>query len=248
MVKSITQLCFLLYAHYESGEFVTFYSRFEQLCKAKGVTPTQAARDNKIAQSVVSMWKTRGSTPKAATVQKLADYFGVTVNQLLGLDALIDPDTERINAKMTKAIKKHLESGWGSREDFAKFVNVPIETTYKWENGEEVPTYSELLKIAQAYNEDIESFLGTSYDEILENLENEYCTKVACDAGCRVTHDGNTEILIIVDGIGYIISPEDFENFKIQIKEYSRYAAYQLTKKAKMKVPEHQKKDEPGQK
>lgn len=73
---------------------MTFYGRFEQLCKAKGVTPTKAARENGIAQPVVSMWKTRGSTPKAATVQKLADYFGVTVNQLLGLDAVIEKARE----------------------------------------------------------------------------------------------------------------------------------------------------------
>ncbi len=69
---------------------MAFYDKFEELCKAKGVTPTRAARENGLTQSVISMWKTRGSTPKAATVQKLADYFGVTVNQLLGLDAVIE--------------------------------------------------------------------------------------------------------------------------------------------------------------
>lgn len=63
---------------------MAFYDKFEELCKAKGITPTRAARENGLAQSVISMWKTRGSTPQAATVQKLADYFGVTVDYLLG--------------------------------------------------------------------------------------------------------------------------------------------------------------------
>lgn len=62
---------------------MAFYDKFEELCKAKGITPTRAARENGLAQSVISMWKTRGSTPQAATVQKLADYFGVTVDYLL---------------------------------------------------------------------------------------------------------------------------------------------------------------------
>lgn len=65
---------------------MAFYDKFEELCKAKGVTPTRAARENGLTQSVISMWKTRGSTPKAATVQKLADYFGVSVGELLGLE------------------------------------------------------------------------------------------------------------------------------------------------------------------
>lgn len=60
-----------------------FYSRFEQLCNDRGVTPTQAARDNGISQPAVAMWKKRNSTPQANTVQKLADYFGVSVDCLL---------------------------------------------------------------------------------------------------------------------------------------------------------------------
>ena len=68
---------------------MAFYDKFEELCRAKGVTPTGAARENGLAQSVISMWKTRGSTPQAATVQKLADYFGVPVSSLL-YDGTID--------------------------------------------------------------------------------------------------------------------------------------------------------------
>lgn len=63
---------------------MAFYERFEWLCKEKGVTPTQAARDVGIRQSVVSMWKKRGSTPNGNTLTKIADYFGVTTDYLLG--------------------------------------------------------------------------------------------------------------------------------------------------------------------
>lgn len=67
---------------------MAFYDKFEKLCKTKGITPTKVARENGLAQSVISMWKTRGSTPQAATVQKLADYFGVTMDYMLGLDEM----------------------------------------------------------------------------------------------------------------------------------------------------------------
>ena len=83
---------------------MTFYDVFEHLCAEKGVTPTQAGRDNGIAQGVISMWKKRGSTPKAQTVQKLANYFNVpialffnfndlnTMSETLDVLAKISPD------------------------------------------------------------------------------------------------------------------------------------------------------------
>ncbi len=63
---------------------MAFYERFEWLCGEKGVTPTQAARDVGIRQSVVSMWKKRGSTPKGSTLNKLAAYFEISTDYLLG--------------------------------------------------------------------------------------------------------------------------------------------------------------------
>lgn len=63
---------------------MAFYERFEWLCEEKGVTPTQAARDVGIRQSVVSMWKKRGSTPSGKTLNKLAEYFEVSTDCLLG--------------------------------------------------------------------------------------------------------------------------------------------------------------------
>lgn len=60
-----------------------FYGIFAELCKQKGVTPTEAGRDNNIQQGTISMWKKRGSTPNAVTMTQLADYFGVSVDYLL---------------------------------------------------------------------------------------------------------------------------------------------------------------------
>ncbi len=61
-----------------------FFSKFESLCKEKGITPTHAARDIGITQQAVSMWKKRGSIPKYEILKKIADYFEVRVEDLLG--------------------------------------------------------------------------------------------------------------------------------------------------------------------
>ncbi len=70
---------------------MAFYDRFEALCHAKGITPTGAARENGISQSVVGMWKKRGSMPKWETIEKLAIYFDVSVDYLIGFNPL--PET-----------------------------------------------------------------------------------------------------------------------------------------------------------
>lgn len=62
---------------------MSFYDRFKLLCEEKGVTPTQAARENGIAQSVVAMWKKRGSTPQSETLWKFVSYFGTNIDFLL---------------------------------------------------------------------------------------------------------------------------------------------------------------------
>lgn len=65
------------------GDFLAFYENFERLCTEKGITPTQVAKDNGIRQSVVAMWKNRGSTPRYNTAKKIAEYFGVSVDYLI---------------------------------------------------------------------------------------------------------------------------------------------------------------------
>lgn len=79
---------------------MAFYAIFEQLCNERGITPTQVARDNGLTQQTVSHWKTRGSTPKAETVQKLADYFNVSVDYLLGTEKEKAPITADERQKM----------------------------------------------------------------------------------------------------------------------------------------------------
>ena len=60
-----------------------FYNKFIELCETKGISPTKVAREIGIGTPNVTYWK-NGSLPKADTALKLADYFGVTVDYLLG--------------------------------------------------------------------------------------------------------------------------------------------------------------------
>ena len=63
-----------------------FFDVYSRLCKKIGKTPTSAALDMGIARSTVSAWKSEGRTPSGATLQKVADYFGVSTDYLLDKD------------------------------------------------------------------------------------------------------------------------------------------------------------------
>ena len=63
-----------------------FYDNFLKMCSAASVTPTQVARSIGVRQSTVSMWKKQGTTPKYETLQKLAAYFGVSIDTLIGIE------------------------------------------------------------------------------------------------------------------------------------------------------------------
>lgn len=60
-----------------------FFERVTELCQKKGISLSAAAKEIGLSNSAITYWK-RGAVPKSSTVQKLADYFGVTVDYLLG--------------------------------------------------------------------------------------------------------------------------------------------------------------------
>lgn len=76
------------------------YENYERIIRAKGLTNYKVSKDTGIAQSVLSTWKTKGTIPKADKLQILADYLGVTVDYLLGVQTneqhYVDDETARI--------------------------------------------------------------------------------------------------------------------------------------------------------
>lgn len=59
-----------------------FYTNFVKLCNRKGIAPTAAAVEMGFQRSVATRWS-KGVEPRRATLEKVADYFGVTVDYLL---------------------------------------------------------------------------------------------------------------------------------------------------------------------
>lgn len=61
----------------------TFFERYSALCKERGETPNSIAKIIGASSGSVTAWK-KGTAPRNATLTKIADYFGVSTDYLLG--------------------------------------------------------------------------------------------------------------------------------------------------------------------
>lgn len=59
------------------------YEKFAELLVKNNKTAYAVAKETGIAQSIFSDWKNGRSTPKVDKLQKLADYFGVSIQYFL---------------------------------------------------------------------------------------------------------------------------------------------------------------------
>ena len=71
-----------LFAQKKEADFV-FYDLFCQLCEKKGVSVTRATVEMGLSRTIGSKWKRTGATPNGETLNRIAEYFGVTTDYLL---------------------------------------------------------------------------------------------------------------------------------------------------------------------
>ena len=60
-----------------------FFDQLVALCKEKGVSPNFVAKEIGASSGSVTAWK-QGALPRGATLSKIAEYFNVSTDYLLG--------------------------------------------------------------------------------------------------------------------------------------------------------------------
>lgn len=68
---------------------MNFYNNFVRLCNSVGKSPSRVVLDIGGTKSAITRWK-NGSTPTDATAMKIAEYFGVSIQDLTGEGTLGD--------------------------------------------------------------------------------------------------------------------------------------------------------------
>lgn len=62
-----------------------FWDNYKKLCAKNDISPSAAGAAIGVTYAAVSKWK-KGAVPNGVTLQKIADYFGVSVAYLMGED------------------------------------------------------------------------------------------------------------------------------------------------------------------
>lgn len=86
------------------------YEIFSTLLQKNGVTSYKVSKETGVSQSTLSDWKRGLSTPKLDKLQKIADYFGVTVNYLMTGEDSIESPKAALTPKDERDIAKDLEN------------------------------------------------------------------------------------------------------------------------------------------
>ena len=60
------------------------YAVFDRLCKERNVRPADVSKETGISKATFSAWKAGTYSPKLDKMQKIADYFDVSIDYLAG--------------------------------------------------------------------------------------------------------------------------------------------------------------------
>lgn len=88
------------------------YEIFEHLLQVTGITTYKVCKDTGISQSTISSWKSSKGMVNTDTAKKIAQYFNVSIDYLMGLDTEepkeIESPIERKVKIMTRKAEEHL--------------------------------------------------------------------------------------------------------------------------------------------
>lgn len=82
------------------------YANFEKILKQKNLSSYKVAKEAGVTQTALSNWKNGKSTPSTTTLQKIAEYLGVTVDCLMNGE---ETDNKALNEKDERDIKQAIE-------------------------------------------------------------------------------------------------------------------------------------------
>lgn len=85
------------------------YEVFEQLLQSHGVSSYKVSKDTGVTQTSLTNWKAGRSTPTTKTLQRIADYFGVTVDYLMTGKEEPKEKAPELTAKDERDIAKDLD-------------------------------------------------------------------------------------------------------------------------------------------
>lgn len=124
-----------------------FFDQFKLLCDQKSLSPNRVAKELNISSGSVTAWKKDGVVPNTKTLLKIADYFDVRVDYLLGNDK----DGNPIHVPLAELIAAANEKDESQKKDEHELLSVYQQLDSKGKTMVKAKAYEELERVEKTY-------------------------------------------------------------------------------------------------
>lgn len=97
-------------------------NRIKSLRKAKKITQKQLGDVLGVAESTISMYESGNRQPDVDTMRKIADYFNVTIDYLIGGENISSSDKDELDKKIIKIFDSLSENDQAQVLDYARYL------------------------------------------------------------------------------------------------------------------------------
>lgn len=195
-----------------------FWDNFVTLCNQKGKSPNGACAELGFSANTATKWK-QGSIPRDTTLRKIADYFGVTVDELLADHALSPKEIKMFPGRMIELMKEKKIS----KKQISRDLNFGINQIKYWEENHNIPNALLLSEIANYLGTNVSYLLGTIDDPAPSPIENAIAKLTASIQEATEKQKAPSAL----ERLGKIMR----ELSKDDLEELGRYADYLASKK-----------------
>ena len=129
-----------------------FGERFTELRKKEGYSQADMAQKLDVSMGAVAMWETNKRVPKHDTLLKIADYFNVSVDYLLGR-----ADTQKM---VYERLQSAREEARKTQTEVANILGITRQAYNHYETGKREPSLDTISKLATLYGVSVDYLLG----------------------------------------------------------------------------------------
>lgn len=141
-----------------------FKTRVKEARKRKGLTQKQLATYLNLSANAICEWEKGRSEPSFDTLKKIADYFGVSVNYLLGFDECnFDKKITSLQENtlnISQVIKTLRTEHKLTQKQLAEKIGSSAKNIWAYENGFSNPPLEACVKLANIFGVSIDYLVG----------------------------------------------------------------------------------------
>lgn len=144
------------------------YEIFEKLLKEKNVSAYRVSKETGIPTSSLTDWKKKRSKPKFDNLKKLADYFGVTIEYLIGESDIktVKPEKKDHTVQMPLYSRICCGNGGFVDDDIIEYISLPDVILHPSKEYFAQYAFGDSMQAANIYDGDLLIFEKTN---ILDN-------------------------------------------------------------------------------